>query len=160
MSATKLKERPSPPAAGATAYDTDFYSWTIEQAAALREGRMSVLDVENLAEEIEELGKEVFNKLASSFRVILVHMLKWDHQPERRSRSWVGSIEMHRLDIEDVIRDNPALRRRQQEAIERAFRQARIKAAVEMKRDKASLPTACPYSLEDILNRPFEWPTH
>lgn len=159
MSAARLKEHASSPAAGRTAYDLDFYTWTLEQAAALRGRKLSALDIDNLAEEIEDLGKEVFAELRNSFRVILVHMLKWDHQPERRSGSWAGSIETHRLDIEDIVRDNPALRPRQEEGVELAFRQARIKAAVEMKRDKASLPTACPYTLDEILNRPFEWPT-
>lgn len=160
MPATRMLERSvEQPETGASgSYDGDFHAWTIEQALALREGRLSDLDRENLAEEIEDLGKFVFNGLRSSFRVILLHMLKWDHQPERRSRSWVTSIRTHRIDLEEVLSENPSLRRRQVEAIEKAYRTARIKAASEMKRDENSLPASCPYSLDDILSRPFDWP--
>jgi hypothetical protein len=139
-------------------YDRDFYTWTIEQAAALRAGQLGALDLDNLAEEIEDLGKALFSKLRSSFRVILTHMLKWDHQPERRSRSWAASIKTHRIDIEFLLQENPSLRRRQPEAIAGAFRQARIRAAADMKRSEASLPPTCPYSLNDIIERPFGWP--
>lgn len=78
------------------AYERDFYSWSIEQARLLRAGRFEALDRENVAEEIELLGREQFNKLESAFRVLLLHMLKWDHQPDLRSRSWALSIETQR----------------------------------------------------------------
>ncbi len=73
-------------------YERDFYSWLMEQARLVREGRCDALDRENLAEEIESLGREQFNKLESALRVLLTHILKWDHQPARRSRSWALSI--------------------------------------------------------------------
>ena len=158
MAAVKPKERTVPPAAAESAYDVDFHAWTSRQSVALQNGRFAELDLDNLAEEIRDLGGEVFGKLRSSFRVILVHMLKWDHQPERRSRSWAGSIDTHRIIIGDVIDNNPSLRPRQDEAVAYAFRLARVRAAVEMKRDKDSLPAICPYSLDDILNRDFPWP--
>ena len=78
-----------PEAPARTEYERDFYSWLAEQAHLLRESRFDALDRENLAEEIESLGREQFNKLESALRVLLTHILKWDHQPRRRSRSWV-----------------------------------------------------------------------
>jgi hypothetical protein len=69
----------------------------------VREGRWADVDRENVAEEIESLGREQFNKLESAIRVILIHMLKWDHQPERRSRSWANSIATQRLDLDQVL---------------------------------------------------------
>ena len=157
MASTKVRERPAAEPEPGT-YETDFYTWTIEQAAALRDGRLSKLEIANLAEEIEDLGKEVFSKLRSSFRIILLHMLKWDHQPERRSRSWTVSILNHRLDIADVIEENPSLRRRQAEAIEKAYRRARIDAAEETGLRIATFPDSCRYSRDEILGRPFDWP--
>ena len=68
-------------------YERDFYSWLMEQARHLREGRYEALDRDNLAEEIEALGREQFNKLVSALRVLMLHMLKWDHQTALRSRS-------------------------------------------------------------------------
>src|SRR5580658_5844090 len=84
------------------AYEADFYSWLMEQARHLREGRIHALDRDNLAEEIESLGREQFNKLVSALRVLMLHVLKWDHQPSLRSRSWMLSIESQRLEIADV----------------------------------------------------------
>lgn len=159
MATLKLREPSAPDTVEPepASYERDFYSWTVHQAAALRAGRLSALDSQNLAEEIEDLGRETFNKLSSIYRVILVHMLKWDHQPERRSRSWVGSIETQRLVMADLLGDNPSLKSRRQEAIGRAYRQARIRAAVETRRDKTAFPEACPYSLDEVMNRSFEW---
>jgi predicted DNA-binding ribbon-helix-helix protein len=136
-------------------YERDFYSWSIEQARLLREGRHDALDRDNLAEEIESLGREQFNKLVSALRVAMLHMLKWDHQPPLRSRSWVLSIEEQRLEIVDVLADNPGLKPRINEAIARAYRRARIEAAKETGLDEATFPATCPYSFDDITKRGF-----
>jgi Domain of unknown function DUF29 len=136
-------------------YERDFYSWSLEQARLLREGRHDALDRDNLAEEIESLGREQFNKLVSALRVAMMHMLKWDHQPSKRSRSWALSIEGQRLEIADVLADNPGLKPRVGEAIARAYRHARIEAAKETGLDEADFPAACPYSFDDITKRSF-----
>jgi hypothetical protein len=136
-------------------YERDFYSWLVEQARLLREGRLDALDRENLAEEIESLGREQFDKLVNVLRVLMVHMLKWDHQVSLRSRSWVLSIEEQRLEIADVLADNPGLKPRIGEAMARAYRRARIEAAKETGLDEAEFPATCPYSFEDIMSRVF-----
>src|SRR2546423_7428010 len=114
-----------------TAYDRDFYSWSLEQARLVREGRWDAVDRENVAEEIESVGREQFNKLESALRVLLVHILKWDHQPERRTRSWVISIKDQRIAFDQVLEDNPGLKSRLNEALARAYRRARLRAAEE-----------------------------
>jgi hypothetical protein len=138
-------------------YDSDFYSWSQEQGRLVREGRWSEVDRENVAEEIESLGREQFNKLESAIRVLLMHMLKWGHQPERRSRSWANSIATQRLDLADVLADNPGLRPRINEAIARAFRKARLEASTETALATAKFPETCPYSFDDITSRAFEY---
>ena len=143
------------PDAGATSYDRDFYSWSLEQARLVREGRWSALDRENVAEEIESLGREQFNKLESAIRVLLVHMLKWDHQPARRSRSWAMSIKEQRLRLDYVVADNPGLRPRIGEAIARAYQRARLRATKETGLEESSFAPTCPYSWEDIVSRDF-----
>src|SRR5271154_5183784 len=137
-------------------YERDFYSWLMEQARHLRQSRLDALDRDNLAEEIESLGREQFNKLVGALRVLIAHMLKWDHQPSMRSRSWVLSIEEQRWEIADVLSDNPGLRPRIGEAIARAYRRARIEAAKETGLDEATFPEACGYSFEDATTRKFE----
>jgi hypothetical protein len=137
----------------ASEYEHDFYSWLMEQARYLRDGRFDALDRDNLAEEIESLGREQFNKLVSALRVLMAHMLKWDHQPSLRSRSWVLSIEEQRIEIADLLADNPGLKPRVAQAITRAYRRARIEAARESGLDEAQFPSTCPYSFDELISR-------
>ena len=136
-------------------YDRDIYSWSLEQARLVREGRWDAVDRENVAEEIESLGRTEFNRLESALRVLLMHMLKWDHQPNRRSRSWALTIEEQRLEIEDVLGDNPGLRPRVGEAVTRAYRRARLEAARETGLEEGTFAIACPYSWDDVTARRF-----
>jgi predicted DNA-binding ribbon-helix-helix protein len=145
-----------PPAEPAGArYERDFYSWLMEQARHLREGRWAALERENLAEEIESLGREQFNKLESALRVLLLHFLKWDHQPAMRSRSWVLSIEAQRLEVTDILADNPGLQPRIGEALARAYRKARLQAAKETGLETSAFPETCRYAFDDLTSRGF-----
>jgi hypothetical protein len=143
----------APPADPRADYERDFYSWLMEQARFVREGRWSAIDRDNLAEEIESLGREQFNRLASALRVLLLHLLKWDHQPERRSRSWAVSIKNQRIAVQDVLSDNPGLRPRIPEAMARAYRRARLDAANETGLDENIFPEDCPYSFDEAMTR-------
>jgi hypothetical protein len=134
-------------------YERDFYSWLMEQARFVREGRWSAIDRDNLAEEIESLGREQFNTLESALRVLLLHLLKWDHQPERRSRSWELSIKEQRIAVQDVLDDNPGLTPRIPEAIGRGYRRARIEAARETGLEDDVFPETCPYSFDEVMTR-------
>src|SRR5437588_2933128 len=110
-------------------YDRDHYSWAREQAALLRAGRIAEADALNIAEELDDVGNEQYDKLESALRLILLHLLKWDHQPERRSRSWRLSILVQRKHVEKVLRKNPGLKPHIQEAIGDAYDVARLEAA-------------------------------
>jgi hypothetical protein len=137
------------------AYERDFYTWSLEQAHLLREGRFDALDRDNVAEEIESLRREQFNKLESALRVLLVHMLKWDHQPRKRTRSWTLSIKEQRAVLRNVLADNPGLKSRLDEALARANEQARLVAARETGLDENAFPPACPYGVDAITERVF-----
>src|SRR3984885_13612900 len=139
----------------AAEYERDFYSWLMEQARHLRDGRFEALDCDNLAEEIESLGREQFNKLVSALRVLMAHILKWDHQPALRSRSWILSIQEQRIEITDVLDDNPGLKPRLMDAIARAYRRARIEAAKETGLEEDKFPAVCPYAFDDMITRIF-----
>jgi hypothetical protein len=143
----------APPADPRAEYERDFYSWLMEQARYVREGRWSAIDRDNLAEEIESLGREQFSKLESALRVLLLHLLKWDHQPERRSRSWELSIKGQRVAVQDVLDDNPGLQPRIPEALTRAYRRARIEAAKETELDEDVFLEACPYAFDEAMTR-------
>jgi len=156
--ASRIKDddiRLAPADAPGTDYDRDFYSWLMEQARHVRERRWDALDRDNLAEEIESLSREQFNKLVSALRVLMLLMLKWDHQPAKRSRSWVLSIKTKRNDLDDVLSDNPGLKPRIEQAIERAYRNARTEAAQETGLDENAFPERCPYSFDDMTSRDY-----
>ena len=155
MSRAALKDAPAAP--GRTRYDEDLYTWVQEQVALLRAGRLDEVDAENVAEELSDVGKSEFSKLQSALEIVLIHMLKWDHQPERRSRSWANSIAAHRRHCTDVLKDNPGLKSRREEAVERGYAQAILGASSETNRDAASFPAVCPYDWEVILGRPIEY---
>lgn len=157
MPAVKTRE-PVPVTVASSLYERDLHAWAEHQVAALREGRVADLDLRNLAQEIQDVGSEQFSKVRSAFRIILLHMLKWDGQPEKRTRSWVVSIRAQRVELEHLLELNPSLRRRQTEAIQSAYRRSRIEAAGEMGRAERMLPADCPYGLDDVLGRPFDWP--
>jgi Domain of unknown function DUF29 len=136
-----------------TDYEDDFYGWLMEQARYVRDGRWDAVDRENLAEEIESLGREQFNKLESSLRVLMLHMLKWDHQPQKRSRSWALTVRTQRLEVEDVLSDNPSLKPRIAEAMARGYRKARVEAAKETELDEHVSPASCPYDWDEVMGR-------
>lgn len=140
-------------APAASEYERDFYTWSFEQARLIRERNWGAVDIENVAEEIESLGREQFAKLRSAIRIILLHMLKWDHQVERRS--WIASIENQRSELHFLLEDSPSLRTRLDEAITAAHRRARIEAAKETRLSQARFPEQCPYSWDEITTRDF-----
>jgi hypothetical protein len=150
-------ERPKNPAPADDQYERDFYSWAFRQAALLREGRFDELDIANVAEELETLGRMEFNSLVSALRVLTMHLLKWDHQPDRRSRSWALTIAGQREDLADVLKDNPGLKPRFGEALARAYRRARLEAANETGLDLEVFSASCPYDLAAITTREIAW---
>jgi hypothetical protein len=149
---TALKTRPAP---AGTAYADDFYTWTREQGARLRSGDLSGLDRENLAEEIESLGKSQFASLVNALRVVLLNMLKFDFQPAKRTRSWAISIATHRVHIAEELAESPGLKGRLVEAVAKAYRVARLEAAKETGLVVKRFPEICPYTYQDITDRPF-----
>jgi hypothetical protein len=157
---TPMDDRTDPtrPAQGGARYDRDLYTWAVEQAALLRAGKIAEADARNIAEELDDVGNEQYDKLESALRLILLHLLKWDHQPERRSRSWYGSISVQRRHVLKVLRKNPGLKSLVDEALSEAYELARIEAAVQTSREIEAFPADCPYSWSEIMERPIGWP--
>ena len=88
-------------------YEDDAYTWALQQAELLRAGRFGELDILNLSDEVEDVAGREYDKLESALARILQHLLKWDYQSERRSGSWVLSIEEHRSRVIDQLADHP-----------------------------------------------------
>jgi hypothetical protein len=140
-----------------TRYDEDFYAWSREQAALLRAGKASRADLENIAEEIESMGKTEKRELLSRLTVLLLHLVKWRFQPMMRGRSWRLSVEGQRLDIEDLLQENPSLRPVLAGLIAQAWRRALIEAEKETGLEASNFPTLCPWEADRILSGDF-WP--
>jgi hypothetical protein len=156
MSATARLEPPGE-AAGGSLYERDFYTWAMRQATLLREGRFEELDADNVAEEIESLGRTEARELRSSFRVLLNHLLKWQFQPRRRSKSWRNTIGRERDNAPLILKENPGLTSRRAELFAEAYRLARKDAMRESGLRLDTFPAECPYSLERALDEEF-WP--
>lgn len=153
--AKQLTRAPEAPAG--ELYERDFYTWALRQAELVRGHRLTELDLENVAEELESLGKEQAHKLQSAFRVLLLHLLKWRYQPSRRSRSRRGSIVRERTNVEDVLEGNPGLKPRREALFAAAYRGARKEAAAETGLPIAQFPEVSPFTLSEALDEEF-WP--
>ena len=142
-------------------YDQDFFTWTERQAGAIRKAaaeRVNTsepIDWENVAEEIESLGKEQLFRLDSAYVLLLQHLLKWIHQPKRRSRSWQLTIAEQRRRIRKILEANPALRARRDMLFESAYDDARKLAAAETGLQLQGFPPTPPFSREEAEDDGF-----
>lgn len=133
------------------AYDLDFNLWAKEQALALREGRFGDLDLEHLTEEVEDLGGPDRRELKNRTTILMMHILKWQYQPSRRSGSWYDTISEQRESLEDLLADRPSLKSAVEEVTVDNYGRA-VKLAMKQthfKRD--AFPPECPYSFEDLF---------
>ena len=151
MSLAKNEPRFASPAG----YEEDFHAWAREQAELLRLKRFGEVDLANLVEEVESMGREQRHALRSSYRVLIVHLLKWQFQPARRSRSWRLTLLRERDNIAHRERDNPSLRADAQRIVEEAYRAGRREAAIETRLAPDVFPLACPYTLYELRDEEF-----
>ena len=151
------------PARAATRYEDDVYTWSHEQAAALRRAASSrvnlpePVDFANVAEEIESLGISQLNELYSRYRVLLMHLLKWQFQPEKRSPSWRKTIRTQRDLIARLLRNSPGLKPKRQAELADAYSGAREDAADETGLLVELFPAKCPIQWDKVEDAAF-WP--
>jgi hypothetical protein len=138
-------------------HDSDFYAWSLEQAALLRAGRVGEADLAAIAEEIESMGKTEKRELVSRLTVLLLHLLKWRYQPGGRGNSWRLSIANARDEIADLLSDNPSLKSIMDDVTASAYRYARRKAAIETDLAEEEFPALCPWSFGQAMEAGF-WP--
>ncbi|HEX3863766.1 MAG TPA: DUF29 domain-containing protein [Stellaceae bacterium] len=139
----------------AVAYDEDFFAWTEEQARLLRAGEVAALDLANIAEEIESMGRSLRRELRSRIIVLLVHLLKWQYQPGFRSRSWSSTIREQRRQIGDLLDDAPSLEATVSAELIRLYQPARDRAVDETGLPETAFPADCPFTPEQILAEGF-----
>lgn len=132
-------------------YTADFNLWIQRTAQLLRERRWHEIDIEHLIEEVEDLGKSERRAIASQLTRLLLDLLKWQYQPQRRTDSWLDSITDARTQIELAIEDSPSLKNYPAEQLEPSYQRARRQAAKQTEIAISVFPEECPYSLELVL---------
>jgi hypothetical protein len=138
---------------GKIRYESDVVLWSREQAEALRAGRFADLDIEHLADEIEDVGKSEKRELVSRMAILIAHLLKWAFQPERRSNSWQGAIDEQRSEIAFALDETPSLKT---DLVSETW-QARVwkiavsRATSETNLPKTVFPKTCPWTVDQML---------
>lgn len=137
-----------------TSYETDVVAWASEQARLIRAGRFDLLDLEHIAEEIEDVGKSEQRELASRMAVLLAHLLKWEHQPARRSKSWQYTLTTQRKEVAYVISEAPSLRTKfsDERWLDIVWSKAKSQAESETGLDIDTFPEVCPWPISDVLS--------
>jgi hypothetical protein len=135
----------------------DYYAWAIETAERLRAGRLSEVDLNSVAQELEDMGKAQRQALASHLKALIVHLLKWHYQPSFRGVSWRLSITNARDEIAELLEDSPSLEPKIGKLVARRYRAARSRAALEMGVSEDTFPSTCPFSEDQMLDAAY-WP--
>ena len=136
-------------------YDGDTAGWAKHQAALLRAGRFTELDIENVADEIESVGKSEQRELTSRLTVLITHLLKWQFQPSRRGSSWQDTISTQRVQITRHMKRNPSLKAKLDEAVQEGHGDARLVARAETGLEPEIFPSECPYTWVQIMDDRF-----
>ena len=138
-----------------TLYDTDFNLWIEQTITALKSGDLQTLDLDNLIEEIEAMTRsdkrEIFNRL----KVLIMHLLKCQYQPQKKTNSWIKTINEQRDQIELVLADSPSLRPYLTSKLEEIYKKAKRDAVTETKLTPETFPTDCPFTEEQILDSEY-----
>ncbi len=136
-------------------YEQDYYCWLEQTALHLRKQAFGQLDLENLIEEIEDMGRSEKRAIESNLRVVLLHLLKWKYQPQQRSGSWRGSITEHRIRIRKALQDSPSLKNYLLDVFPETYQDATKIASQETGLELESFPTSCEWTLQQVFDE--EW---
>ncbi|MDS3862421.1 DUF29 domain-containing protein [Thermosynechococcaceae cyanobacterium BACA0444] len=136
-------------------YETDFYAWTVQQSKLLQERCLEQLDFINLIEEIESLGKQQRQELRNRLTILIGHLLKWDYQLEKRSKSWFITIRNQRREIYILLKDNSSLQPFIPEALKLSFLAGLDLAVAETSLRDRDLPSESPYTVAELLDPTF-----
>ena len=136
-------------------YDEDFYGWAMKNASLLKQGKFSEADMENIIEEMEAMGRSEKSQLVNRFSVLIAHLLKWQLQPDFRGRSWHGTIKEQRRRAKILLKENPSLKNKLEEAFADAYELAVDQIEKETPIDLKLLPAECPYTFEQCLKEDF-----
>ncbi|WP_295454377.1 DUF29 domain-containing protein [uncultured Thiodictyon sp.] len=133
-------------------HDRDFYAWATDSAACLRAGRWAEVDVDQIAEELEDMGKQQKHALAGHLKILILHLLKWRYQPGLRGVSWRRWINNARDEIAELLEDSPSLATKLPEIATRRYPAARSRASLETGLTLETFPAQCPFTVDQLLD--------
>jgi hypothetical protein len=136
-------------------YETDFAEWLDVTGRLLREHRFDELDVEHLIEEIEGMSASERHEMNSRVRVVLLHLLKWRYQPEKRGPSWRSTLAVQRIELADRLETSPSLRRSLARSMPKVYRTAVNLASIETGLPAATFPSECPFTPAEVIDPGF-----
>jgi hypothetical protein len=136
-------------------YDRDYYAWIRCNAELLRAGRAEEADLEHIAEELDDMSRRERRALQSRLEVLIAHLLKWQVQPDRQSRSWSGTIRLQRREIAKLLEEMPSLLAFLEEKLAETYAEAVERAAAETHLPEDAFPSACPFALDQVLDEKF-----
>ena len=136
-------------------YNQDFYAWAIHNAQLLREGKLSEVDIAHVAEEIESMGNSEKREFINRLAILIAHLLKWQYQPVRRSKSWKLTIKEQRIKVAQLLKLSPSLKYEIQSKLSDAYEQAIVAAEIETALDESTFPEICPFTLVQCLDHDF-----
>jgi hypothetical protein len=136
-------------------YDEDFFEWTRRNAELLRAGLLDQADIEHIAEEIEDIGKRDLKELNRRVQVLTQHLLQWQLQPEKKSRSWARTIASRRNELAQCLEDSPSLRVKIRPNLGPNYQKAILLAVIDTGLPKTHFPAECPFTVDQILDPEF-----
>lgn len=136
-------------------YEKDFYAWAFKNAELLRLKKFDDLDIENIAEEIESMGRSEKRQIITRLSLLIMHLLKWQHQPERRGSSWASTIKEQRRQLNKLLKESPSLKNKIEAGFNEAYESAVIMAAKEMNILEYDFPDTCMFDLQSCLDDDF-----
>ncbi|MCI4624954.1 MAG: DUF29 domain-containing protein [Candidatus Magnetoovum sp. WYHC-5] len=136
-------------------YERDFYQWGLYNAELLKQGRLSEIDIENIAEELESMSRRDKRELASRLERLITHLLKWQYQQNKRSTSWIKTINTQRREINRLLKDSPSLKYGIEVIVNEEFKNSSVSFQKETNISKNILPIECPYTFEQLSDYDF-----
>ncbi|GCL52991.1 hypothetical protein NIES3806_03190 [Microcystis aeruginosa NIES-3806] len=133
-------------------YETDFNLWLEQTVNHLKKGNLQALDLDNLIEEISDMGRNNRREVFSRLKVLLIHLLKWQYQPEKRTNSWINTIDDQREQLELILRDSPSLKPYLADIFAECYQKAVRGMVNETNLPKETFLVDCPFSQEQVLN--------
>lgn len=138
-----------------TLYETDYLQWLDTTIKQIQSQEYSHIDWQNLIEEIEDMGRSERRALESNLIIVLLHLLKWQYQPVKRSGSWERSLLEHRRRLKKALKESPSLKPYLEEILVESYQEAVKQAKAETQLPLVIFPCQCPYSIQSIIDDQF-----